>query len=214
MFKLVVLLLTVALSPLLASCGSDSLADQQAGVTPAEDAAKKVTYITMPANTAIAVTLVDSIDTDVQTSGDGFRAKLAQAIAVNGQTLFADGADARGVLSNVVESGRLKTPAELSFSLTSIQDRSGRWVDIGTNTILEKKASHTNREVAMIGGGAIVGGIIGKIIDRKGSTEIGAVAGAAAGTGLSAATGKQDIFHGAGTEITFFSSQSTKIAMR
>ena len=45
----------------------------------------------------------------------------------------------------------------------------------------------------MIGGGALVGGIIGKIIDKKGSTEIGAAAGAAAGTGLSAATGKQDI---------------------
>ncbi len=102
----------------------------------------------------------------------------------------------------------------MNFSLTSIQDGSGRWINIGTNTILEKKASHTNREVALIGGGAIVGGIIGKIIDRKGSTEIGAAAGAAAGTGMSAATGKQDIFHGIGTEVTFYSSQSNQIALR
>jgi len=79
--------------------------------------------------------------------------------------------------------------------------------------IMEKRASHTTREVAMIGGGAIVGGIIGKIIDRKGSTEIGAAAGAAAGTGLSAATGKRDIFYGAGTEVVFYSSQSTQIAL-
>jgi outer membrane lipoprotein SlyB len=108
----------------------------------------------------------------------------------------------------------MKTPAELQFSLTSIQDESGRWIDIGTKTIFEKKASHTNRQVAMIGGGAIVGGIIGKIVDKKGSTEIGAVAGAAAGTGLAAATGKQDIFHGAGTEVVFFSSRSTQIALQ
>jgi len=85
---------------------------------------------------------------------------------------------------------------------------------VGTNTIIEKKASHTNREVAMIGGGAIVGGVIGKIIDKDGSTEIGAAAGAAAGTGLAAATGKRDIFHAAGTEVVFFSSQSTQIALQ
>jgi len=84
---------------------------------------------------------------------------------------------------------------------------------VNTNTIMEKKASHTNREIAMIGGGAVVGGIIGKVIDKKGSTEIGAATGAAAGVGLAAATGKQDIFHGVGTEIVFFSSQSMQIAM-
>ena len=66
----------------------------------------------------------------------------------------------------------------------------------------------------MIGGGALVGGIVGKLIDKKGSTEIGAAAGAAAGTGLSAATGKQDIFHAVGTEVVFYSSQSTQVAMR
>jgi uncharacterized protein YcfJ len=66
----------------------------------------------------------------------------------------------------------------------------------------------------MIGGGAIVGGIIGKIVDRKGSTVIGAVAGAAAGTGLAAATGKQDIFYGAGTEVTFYSSQAMQITFQ
>lgn len=66
----------------------------------------------------------------------------------------------------------------------------------------------------MIGGGAIVGGIIGKVIDKKGSTEIGAVAGAAAGTGLAAATGKQDIFHAVGTEVVFYSSQSIQIALK
>jgi len=134
-------------------------------------------------------------------------------VVVGGHTLFADGAAARGVLNKVVESGRLRTPAELQFSLTAIQDENEHWVNVGTNMISEKKGTHTNREVAMVGGGAIVGGIIGKIIDRKGSTEIGAVAGAIAGTGLAAATGKQDIFYGPGTEVTFYSSQATQVAL-
>jgi len=209
MFKTISLLLTVALALFVASCGRGD-ADSKVASKPIQTQK----YVTMPESTAISVTLVDSIDTDFQLSGAEFRAKLNQPIVVNGYTLFANGAEAKGVLNKVVESGHLKTPAELNFSLTSIQDGSGRWMNVGTNMIMEKKDSHTKREVAMIGGGAIVGGVIGKIIDKKNSTEIGAVAGAAAGTGLAVATGKQDIFLGAGTEVTFFSSQSMQLAVK
>jgi len=212
-FKVISLLLSVSLVLLAASCGT-STAEPKTGSGLTGDPVKTTAYVTMPESTAIAVTLIDSIDTDVQVTGAEFRARLSRPIVVSGHTLFADGAGAKGVLNKVVESGRLKTPAELNFSLTSIQDQSGHWVSLGTDMIMEKKGSHTNREVAMIGGGAIVGGIIGKIIDKKGSTEIGAAAGAAAGTGLSAMTGKQDIFYGPGSEIVFFSSQSKQIALK
>lgn len=209
MLKIFTLLLASCLALLTMSCGAGNSSETQTTkATPQHDR-----YVTMPENTAIAVVLTDSIDTDVQVTGSDFRAKLTRAIVVDGHTLFADGAEAKGTLNKVVESGRLKTPAELHFSLTAIQDADGSWVNVGTNTILEKKASHTNREVAMVGGGAIVGGIIGKIVDRKGSTEIGAASGAVAGLGLAAATGKQDIFHGAGTEVTFYSSRSTQISL-
>ncbi|MBK7091382.1 MAG: hypothetical protein IPH59_06640 [bacterium] len=215
MSKNFILSLVGLLALALVSCGTGNTSGQPSGKAPVvEKPVKQTQYVTMPENTAISVTLTDSIDTDVDVTGGDFRAQLSRSIMVDGHTLFADGASAKGTLNKVVESGRLKTPAELNFTLTSIQDGSGRWIDVGTNTILEKKASHTNRQVALIGGGAIVGGIIGKIIDRKGSTEIGAAAGAAAGTGAAAATGKQDIFHGVGTEVTFYTSQSKQIALK
>jgi len=208
MYRNVGLLLVLSVSLFMASCGADSDAKE----TTAE--AAKAKYATMPMNTAIAVRLIDSIDTDVQVTGTAFRATLSSPVIVNGNTLFENGAAAKGVLNRVVESGRLKTPAELDFSLTAIQNGNGDWVDVGTNMISEKKGTHTDREVAMIGGGAIVGGIIGKIVNRDGSTEIGAVAGAVAGTGLAAATGKHDIFYGVGTEVTFYSSQATQVALQ
>jgi len=208
--KLFSLLLAASLALFIVSCGAGNTSDQQTGTA----AKATISHVTMPVSTPITVTLVDSIDTDVQVSGSTFRATLLHDVVVDGRTLFADGAAAKGILHKVVQSGRLKTPAELEFSLTSIQSDEGRWVDIGTNMISEIKGSHTNREVAMIGGGAIAGGIIGKIINRDGSTEIGAAAGAAAGTGLAAATGKQDIFYGAGSEITFYSSQATQVALQ
>jgi hypothetical protein len=181
---------------------------------PAEKPKETVKYVTIPANTEIAVALVDSIDTDVDTTGTVFRAKLSKPVVVDGHTLFAAGAEAKGILNRVVESGRLKTPAELDFSLTAVQDKDGQWVDIATAMIQEKKGSHTNKEVAMIGGGAVVGGVIGRVIDKKGSTEIGAAAGAVAGTVLAAATGKQDIFFGAGTEVVFLSSGETRVTVK
>lgn len=206
MFKIISLASSIMLLFCIAGCGT--------GEADHGKSAAKTTYATMPTGTRIDVALVDSIDTDEQITGTEFRARLTRPIVVDGTTLFADGADAFGVLNRVVESGRLKTPAELDFSLTAIEDQTGRWINIGTNMIQEKKGSHTNREVAMIGGGALVGGIIGKIINRDGSTEIGAAAGAAAGTGLSAATGKKDIFLGVGTEVVFFSNQPAQVALK
>ncbi|MCB2229850.1 hypothetical protein KQH82_03975 [bacterium] len=214
MLRVISLMMTGMLALVVSSCGGDATSETQDGTPSTKAQAQTATYVMMPESTAIAVTLVDSIDTDVHISGTEFRAKLSEPIVVDGHTLFPYGAEAKGELNKVVESGRLTTPAELNFSLTAIQDAGGRWVDVETDTIMEKKASHTDREVAMIGGGAIVGGIIGKVVNKKGSTEIGAVAGAAAGTGLSAATGKRDIFYGAGSEIVFFTSNPMKITLR
>jgi len=141
MLKSINLFLAVSLSLLIASCSTDSTTDL------AEPVVTEASYVTMPKHTAIVVTLTDSIDTDVQTTGHEFRGRLSRAVVVNSHTLFADGAEVKGTLNKVIESGHLKTPAELNFSLTAIQDGNGRWIDVGTDMIMEKKGSHTNREV-------------------------------------------------------------------
>ncbi len=186
----------------------------QATTPPAAKPKPEPTYVTMPESTAIMVKLVDSIDTDIDSTGEKFRAVLAHPVIVNGTTLFSLGANAEGVLDTVIESGHMKTPAEIKYHLTAIQNENGDWVNIDTYVLAEKHGSHTKRQVAMIGGGAIVGGIIGKVIDKKGSTEIGAVAGAAAGTAAAALTGKQDIVYPAGTEVVFILKESERIAVK
>ena len=213
----IVMLMVLTASLAVVSCSNNSTSEPQgvaAQKEPATQTPQAPSYATMPQGTAITVTLVDSIDTDVHKTGAGFRARLSQDIVVNGRTLFVRGAGGKGILSKVVESGHLKTPAELNFSLTSLEDTGGRWVDVSTTMISEKKASHTAKDVGMIGGGAIVGGIVGKLIDKKGSTEVGAAAGAAAGTGLALATGKRDILHAAGSSVTFYSDQTVRVTMR
>jgi len=214
MRNLFILFISVLLMLFVVSCNNDNAAKKQADKTPAEKAVKTPAYVTMPESTAIAIIFVDSIDTDIHQTGMEFRAKLLYPIVVQGYSLFDEGAAVRGVLNKVVESGRLKTPAELIYSLTAIQDKSGQWIDINTYAIQQKKGSHTNREVAMIGGGAIIGGIIGKIIDKKGSTEIGAATGAAAGLIAADATGKKDIVHSVGTGAVFYLRQPTQVTLK
>ena len=107
----------------------------------------------------------------------------------------------------------MKTPAELVFSLVSIEDRSGQQVQIDTYPIEEKKDSHTKKQVGLIGGGALVGGIVGKITGKKGGTEIGPAAGAAAGAAAAAATGKQDITLSAGTQVNFVLRTPVKVTV-
>lgn len=170
--------------------------------------------LVIPESTAIKVKLIDSIDSDVHVTGTKFRALLAEPLRVDGKMVYEEGTAVTGVLNNVVESGRLKTPAELSFSLISITDASGNEIPITTYTIDEKKGSKTDRDVAIIGGGAVVGGIIGKLTKKKGGTELGAAAGAAAGAATAAATGKQDIVHSAGTEAVFILKEPVQVTVK
>jgi hypothetical protein len=175
---------------------------------------KPPVVVVIPESTTIHVKLIDSIDSDVHVTGTKFRALLAQPLRVDGNMVYEEGTAVTGVLNNVVESGRLKTPAELSFSLISITDANGNEIPIKTYTIDEKKGSKTDRDVAIIGGGAVVGGIIGKLTKKKGGTEIGAAAGAAAGAATAAATGKKDIVHSAGTEAVFILKESVQVTIK
>jgi hypothetical protein len=182
-------------------------------VQPKPKAKPAMMTVQLPESTAITITLVDSIDSDIHVSGDRFMAQLAEPIVVNGKTCFAAGAQVVGIVDSVVESGRLKTPAELTIHVVSIADANGNPMPVSTYAIFEKKAGKTGRDAAIIGGGAVVGGIIGKITGKKGGTEIGAIAGAAAGAGAAAATGKDDIVHSAGTQMTFFLAEPLSLAV-
>ena len=170
--------------------------------------------VMIPESTMIKVKLIDSIDSDVHVTGTKFRALLAEPLTVDGKMIYETGTAVTGVLDNVVESGHLKTPAELSFSLISITDANGNEIPIKTYTIDEKKGSHTNRDAELIGGGALVGAIVGKLTKKNGGTARGAAAGAAAGTATAAATGKKDVVHSAGTEAVFILKEPVQVTIK
>lgn len=176
---------------LLTSCSDEYTTIRLASAVRADTTGGTQPYVTMMRNTAISVTLVDSIDTDVHRTGAEFRATLTQCIVVDRDTVFDVGAGARGILNSVIESGGHRLSAELQFSLTELQDSKGQWTRIGTHTIQERRASSTSTEIILVGGGGMVTGPDSLPPSRK-----------------------QGIFHGPGTELVFFSNESTRIALR
>ena len=122
MLRIAGMLMAMSLALFMASCGTGSTTEQESTAT---KVVSTTDHVMMPQNTAIAVTLIDSIDTDVQLSGAEFRAKLAEPIVVNGKTLFANNAEAKGVLDKIVESGGLQNAGRTQLQTDRYKGRQG-----------------------------------------------------------------------------------------
>jgi len=170
----------------------------------------KTATVEIPAGMNIVISLDEAIETGQISAGDAFSGTLVDSIVIDGKEIFSSGWKVTGTILNAVGSGRLKTDAELSLTLTQVGD-----VDVQTDAIEDKASSHKDRNKKLIGGGAIVGGILGAIKGKnvKGAI-VGAAAGAAAGTGAAALTGKQNLRYDSGTLLQFTLLESVKAPVK
>jgi len=193
--------------------GGESSSGTAGGGSSAARKSATVETVTIPADTALSVRLGSTIDTGTAQNGASFEGTLAEAISVGGTVVAPVGNGVTGKITNVVSSGRLKTPAELSLVLTSLTVKGGKTVDITTSTWSMKGQSHAKRNVGMIGGGAGAGAIIGGITGGKKGAAIGAAVGAGAGTAGAAATGKDEITLAPETALSFKLASSAQVTM-
>src|SRR5207244_4496446 len=75
---------------------------------------------TVPASTAVTVTLLDTVSTDASKEGDKFKATLAEPIVVNGKVVAEKGDKVNGTVKTVEEPGRVKGRARLELVLNDI----------------------------------------------------------------------------------------------
>jgi len=121
--------------------------------------------------------------------------------------------EAREVMGRVVlaeKSGRLHDSGSLRLTLKSIEagDRS---IPVITSSVFAKGASHKKRNVALIGGGAGAGALIGGLTGGGKGALIGTAVGAGAGTGTAYATGKKDVSFAAERRLTFRLNQAVQV---
>jgi hypothetical protein len=165
-------------------------------------AAPEERRVTVPQGTELPIRLSDTLDTGKTSEGATFQGTLAEAVVVRGLEVAPAGSAVSGKVTNVVSSGRLKRPAEISLVLTSLT-AGGETRDITTTTWSSKAESHKKRNLEMIGGGGGAGAIIGAIAGGKKGALIGGAVGAGAGTGVATATGKKEIVLPAETKLDF-----------
>ena len=169
--------------------------------------------VIVPEGTVIPVTLDQALSSEDNRTGDDFDASVSAPIVVDGKTIIPKGARAQGRIVESKASGRLKSPARLELTLTSIEV-GGTKYDIDTSDTRSVGKSHTKRNVIFIGGGTGAGAIIGGIVGGGPGAAIGAAIGAGGGTVAAAATGKMQVRLPAETRLSFPLSQPLTIQVK
>ena len=156
----------------------------------------------IPAGTAITVTIDQSISSKNAQAGQGVVATVAHDVTVDGKVVIPKGAHAKLVVSSVQASGRLSTPAKLWLRLKSVEVHSKTYM-IATSSSGKTMGGKGKRDAGFIGGGAGAGALIGGLAGGGKGAAIGAAAGAGAGTAGAAATGKKEVEFPAETRLSF-----------
>lgn len=138
---------------------------------------------TLPAGTEIHVRMDQELDTGEVKAGQTFTGTVSKPVVVGGKTVVKQGTKVRGRVVEAVSSGRLKRPASITLQLTS---------PAAASIKLDGK-SHLVRNLALIGGGAAAGAIIGGATEGKKGAAIGAAVGAGTGTAVAFITGKNEL---------------------
>ncbi|HJY86925.1 MAG TPA: hypothetical protein VKE24_08825 [Candidatus Acidoferrales bacterium] len=158
--------------------------------------------VTVPAGTAIIMSLDQSVSSKDARTGQKVDCSVAQDVTVGGKTVIPKGSKGSCSVASVQASGRLKTPPKLWLKVDSI-DVNGKSYKASTRWSGQTGRSHNKRNIIAIGGGSALGAIVGGIAGGGKGAAIGAAAGAGAGTAGAALTGKKDITFPAETKLRF-----------
>ena len=169
--------------------------------------------VTLPAGTAIRVSLNHAVSSDQSRAGDAFAATVSEPVLVDERTVIPAGAQARGVLVDAQESGRLEGVARLRLALAEVEVN-GEWYDVHTTAISRRGSNHDRNNLKWIGGGAATGTVIGAIAAGGKGALIGGPIGAGAGVAAAAITGKKDIGFSAERELTFELTEPVAIKLK
>jgi hypothetical protein len=158
---------------------------------------------TLAQGTEIDVALLDGASSKGSQVGQEVRAKVVKAVKIDGLTVVPEGSIVSGVVTEAVPLKKIGGAASLGIKFSSLD--AGGAVPIDASVQIKGK-SESGKDAGTIAGATVGGALLGNLVagkhDKTKGTLIGAVVGAAAGTGAAAATKGKEVELPAGTPLT------------
>jgi hypothetical protein len=164
-----------------------------------------VREITVPSGTELPLELLTSVSSETAAVEDEVRARLKQAVRVNGDTVIPNGATLVGAITEVERSGRVKGRSHLAMRFTEVTF-SGTRRRVSTQPLSFEGEGSTKDDVSKVGAGAGIGAVIGGILGGGKGAAKGAAIGGAAGGGAVLATRGKEVELASGTALTAVTS--------
>jgi len=148
---------------------------------------------TLAANTVFVGSLEQTIDTGKNKVGDKISLRTVEPVKAGTAIAVPAGATIRGEVTHIDPAGRIAGGAELTLRFNELVMADGTSYPIACEPFALKGKGQAKESALEIGGGAVAGGVLGKVIGGSGGDVAkGAAAGAVIGTGVAIATkGKQ-----------------------
>jgi hypothetical protein len=188
--------------------------------TPAVPASETRT-VSVPTGTSFDIELLTPVHTKTNNVGDKIEGKLMHPLnAPDGSVIAVTGATIRGEIVELTRASKSRAEedrASVKLAFTSIETVDGEKSLSTTVTNVEslQAGSTTKRDALIIGGSAVAGAVLGKVIgkDTK-DAAIGAVAGAVIGTGAVMASKGHELEIAAGSKVSVRADQPITIVQR
>lgn len=158
--------------------------------------------VSIPSGTALAVRLVDSIDSEKNQVGDTFHATLNNPLTIDGQVVVPSGSEVTGHLADVKSAGKFAGQSLVVLQLDSLNS-GGQTYNIQTDQYKKEGSSRGKNTAEKVGAGAGIGALIGALAGGGKGAAIGAAAGGGLGGGVQAATKGQQIKLASETVLNF-----------
>lgn len=153
--------------------------------TPAAEPPRPIA-VEIPAGTEVAIRMIDSIDTEINKTGDTFKASLDAPIVIDGKTVVPTGSDVTVEITESKSAGRMAGRSELRLQAVKLQFQ-GKSYTLASDVYEQTGAGEGKRTATKVGVGAAAGAAIGAIAGGGKGAAIGAAIGAGGGTAVSAA---------------------------
>ena len=188
---------------------------RQPAPAPAPAPAPQARYrdLTVPAGTALPLELLTAVSSETATIETPVRARLKQAVSVDGYSLLPIGTEFAGTITEVAQAGRVKGRARVTMAFTEATVAGAR-EKLRTEPITFEAEATKSEDATKIGVGAGVGAVIGGILGGGSGAAKGAAIGGGAGTGVVLATKGKDVEVAAGADVAATLAEPLDVRVR